>query len=330
MRALCRTAPRRPAVASGMDDAGHAWIGGVRLLEGPAGESMVLAVVADAATGGILPPGAGATRAEAIEEVCRWLEGMPPEEALGALELDSKDFAKAAGKSWPGMVRVVGPREDIESLLDHVVEEATGGPPPAPPELPSLREVEGVEDADLVAIHEAAALFAAAEVWERIPSGAVLEMVEPAGPEGFGCFTVMGAGGDQFGLSFFRDAGHARRAYGAKSPEDLKAACPDGFTGFHLDRLEAAAPADVQLAQSLGLDPIEVRGRPCVPGVYRVGFDTPPGRPPAGLVKALPKLLEVLAVIATQAQSGEGVTGFATELRRGDEVVRFQAHYLGS
>ncbi len=310
--------------------AAHAWIGGVRRLEDPSGgESVFLAVLGDAATGQVLPPGSGPTREKALEEVCAWLEQMPPDVATGALEVDAKDFANAAAGRWPGMVRVVGPREDVEAMLDALVEEALGGGPPAPEGLTSMRAIDGVDDADLHDLFAKALLFAATEVWAHVPSGSILELLEPAPPAGLGCFTVMGAGGAPHGLTFFESVEHAKRAYAAKSPEEAQAASPDGMTGFHLDPVSKAAESDLALLDEPGLEPVPVDGRPCVPSVYRVGFDGSASRPPAALVKLLPDLLEALAVIATRATHGEGVTAFSTEVHAEHLHVRMKAHYVG-
>ena len=96
-------------------------------------------------------------------------------------------------------IECVSTMDDLQEVLDHMTEHVTGFPQP-----PSALDAKGVTVDRMRSFAEAAVAFYRAEPWAELTDQDLIAIEHPKPPAGLGYCTVMGSGGQEFGLAFFK------------------------------------------------------------------------------------------------------------------------------
>lgn len=125
-----------------------------------------------------------------------------PDEAGRPARVEVTDTALAEflSRSLAGAgvgVEVVDDVPEARAVLREIARDALGK------DLPSYLDAPGVTLDDVRALAEAAAAFYRARVWEKLVNADLVEVEMPEAPEGLRLLSVLGDGGELFGLGFF-------------------------------------------------------------------------------------------------------------------------------
>ena len=120
----------------------------------------------------------------------------------------------------PGAPRVtVSPLRDLDAAASHLISHLTGAPVdrPVAASSPETWTAWGLGRPAIADLFRAAAAFHRAAPWRELQNEDVLQFASPSGSAWTVC--VMGAGGQQFGVVLYEDAGDFRRIIEAGDPK---------------------------------------------------------------------------------------------------------------
>lgn len=214
--------------------------------------------------------------------------------------IEVRDEAVAAGLRAalaPANVTVTVARElpAVRAVLAAMAEHAAGGPGP-----PGALDAPGVTPAGMRAFAEAARRFHAAAPWQHLSDQDLVHVEAPALAPGLGLVTVLGAGGQTFGLGFF-DTEAAFEAI-LEDPDPATLLAGQGKWAVLFGPIQDLPFGDVDLWEEHDLP---VAGPAAYPLAARFEPDGSITRPDAGVLADLEGLLLALAE-TTEAELDRG------------------------
>ena len=186
---------------------------------------------------------------------------------------------------------------ELDQAMAEMVEHMRGGPAP-----PGWDTAEGVDVERMRAYADAAAAFFHATPWQHLSNEDLLVIESPAPPAEMRCATVLGAGGQIFGLGFFDSPEQKWALYRAEDPKEVFARGDRGSWSFlACDLTELPLPdADLWVEQDLAV--ADEQSYPCVLGHHP---DRSARRPDADRLAFVEALLRALAA-TTEQQIDDG------------------------
>jgi len=205
----------------------------------------------------------------------------------------------------------------LDRCLASMAEYMAGGPP-----LPGPLDGAGVTTERMLRFAEAAKAFHRAVPWEDLSDGDLIEIESPPAPQGLGFTSVLGAGGQTYGLAFFGSRDDYWRLYdSSKDPGDYYKASASGMWSMQFGDITELPLGDADLWDDHDLPTAGEHAYPCV---VCYGARGRVGRPDAATLAFMEGLLHALAATTEdeidtgrwtrRVETAEGTTEFTLAL----------------